>query len=150
MAWNFMRLKYKKEGANTGRIKLDTNRALGYPTSNGNWSWWNSPISTEKLLFVRYDANQSNAVPQMPTSRFNLFNKMRWSTVSKAALRSNNKSSTVCRYKISFTILLKELTQYYSLLWSQTEKDPEYHSNLDKGKSVYYNLFQNFVQKRQF
>ncbi|MGL5902454.1 MAG: hypothetical protein ACRCZO_07160, partial [Cetobacterium sp.] len=37
----------------------------------------NSLISTEKLLFVRYDANQSNATSQMPTSSSNLFNRIR-------------------------------------------------------------------------
>lgn len=36
----------------------------------------NVSISTEKLLFVRYDANQFNPVSQMPTQRFNLFNRV--------------------------------------------------------------------------
>ncbi len=46
--------------------------------------------STEKLLAVKQDSNHSKAESQIPTSVFNLFKRMPWSTVSNAALKSNS------------------------------------------------------------
>ena len=47
---------------------------------------------TQCFLSVRYDLNQSSAIPDMPKAVWSLFNKTSWSKVSKAALRSNKFS----------------------------------------------------------
>jgi len=52
----------------------------GTPQDSEEMSDTNSPTETVKLLFLRYDENHSNAVPDMPTQLRSLSIKMLWST----------------------------------------------------------------------
>jgi len=61
----------------------------GTPLSMGAGCECASPIFTEKDLFKRKDLNHASAVPQIPTSFSRRVNKISWSMVSNAALRSN-------------------------------------------------------------
>ena len=51
-------------------------------------------IKANRVRFVRYDRNQSQAVRQIENLESSLLSKISWSTVSKATDRSSTKSIT--------------------------------------------------------
>ena len=58
--------------------------------------------------------NQFKALPEIPTQSSNLCNKIAWSTVSKAALRSSRtKTETLSASVLSFVTLIRTV----SVLW---------------------------------
>ena len=73
---------------------------------------------TKWVLSLKYDLNQARARLQR-TKRFaNLSISIVWSTVSKAAERSNKKKIRVLFLSTSRTISLKTLTKAVSVLWN--------------------------------
>ena len=81
---------------------------------------WGTPCSSEigseveafqktcALLVLRYDENQDRAVPLMPALLQRLWRRVKWSTVSKAALRLNRPSRV--SWPLSAASMISELT----------------------------------------
>ena len=75
------------------------------------------PAETAKVLLVRYDLNQSSAVPVTPTQFSSLSSKTEWVIVSKAADKSR-RTRTVQRPTSELILIsLRTFKSAVSVLW---------------------------------
>jgi len=76
------------------------------------------PRLTQKLLPDRYDLKNSKAEPLMPTQCSRRESKIMWSTVSKAAERSNSTRMRESQESVAKNMSLKIFRSAVSVLWS--------------------------------
>ena len=66
----------------------------GMPHLSSKYCDFSPSIKADCVRFLRYDRNQSRAVPQIENLESSLLSRISWSTVSKVADRSSTKSIT--------------------------------------------------------
>ena len=94
-------------------------RQLPCGTPKGKWMLSESPPSTNtrRECLERYDFGHTMVLPMMPNIDSSRFNKMSWSMVSNAALKSRSTSSATFRWLMLRQISFKTLTSAISVLW---------------------------------